>query len=60
MGPKAPPYRIKLGVPKLLPDLLESFLPTRLTTEQRISENEAISTFIKELSKVINLLVMCK
>ena len=52
MGPKAPPYRLKQGVPKLLNDLLNSFLPSGLTPEQKLSEHEAISTFIKELNKV--------
>lgn len=52
MGPKAPPYRVKQGVPKLLNDLLNTFLPNGLTPEQKLSEIEAISTFIKELNKV--------
>lgn len=52
MGPKAPPYRVKQGVPKLLNDLLDNFLPNGLTQEQKLSEIEAISTFIKELNKV--------
>ncbi|TMW46440.1 hypothetical protein DOY81_008480 [Sarcophaga bullata] len=52
MGPKAPLYRLKQGVPKLLNDLLNTFLPSGLTPEQKLSENEAISTFIKELNKI--------
>uniref|UniRef100_A0A1A9X1C6 Uncharacterized protein n=1 Tax=Glossina brevipalpis TaxID=37001 RepID=A0A1A9X1C6_9MUSC len=52
MGPKAPPYRLKQGVPKLLNDLLDSFLPSELTRDQKASENEAISTFIKVLNKI--------
>lgn len=52
MGPKAPPYRLKQSVPKLLNDLLDSFLPNGLTADQKASENEAISTFIKALNKV--------
>uniref|UniRef100_A0A1A9VM03 Peptidase M13 N-terminal domain-containing protein n=1 Tax=Glossina austeni TaxID=7395 RepID=A0A1A9VM03_GLOAU len=52
MGPKAPPYRLKQSVPKLLNDLLDSFLPNGLTADQKASENEAISTFIKELNKI--------
>ncbi|KAM7359547.1 neprilysin-like 16 isoform 1-T7 [Cochliomyia hominivorax] len=52
MGPKAPLYRVKQGVPKLLNKLLDNFLPSRLTPEQKLSENEAISTFIMELNKI--------
>lgn len=52
MGPKSPPYRVNQSLPKLLNDLLKYFLPTDLTLEQRMSENEAISTFIIELYKV--------
>ncbi|XP_075147207.1 neprilysin-like 16 isoform X2 [Haematobia irritans] len=53
MGPKAPPYNVKRDIPKLLPDFIETFLPNDLTLEQRASENEAITTFIKELNKIL-------
>lgn len=59
MGPKAPPYRAKQGVPELLNSLLESFLPGGLTVEQKLSENEAISTFIRELNKVSKHTYIC-
>ncbi|XP_055371753.1 endothelin-converting enzyme homolog [Condylostylus longicornis] len=52
MGPKAPPYRVKEAVPILLDDLLDSFLPSSLTYEQKISEKESISIFIEELNKL--------
>ncbi|XP_058982762.1 uncharacterized protein LOC109613610 isoform X3 [Musca domestica] len=51
-GPKAPPFRLKQDLHKLLPDILETFLPNGLSDEQRESENEDITTFIKELSKI--------
>ncbi|XP_055847848.1 endothelin-converting enzyme 2 isoform X2 [Episyrphus balteatus] len=52
MGPKAPPYRLKLSAPKLLSDVLDSFLPSGLSYDQKMSEKEAITTFIEQLNKI--------
>ncbi|XP_073812271.1 neprilysin-like 16 isoform X2 [Musca autumnalis] len=51
-GPKAPPYRLKQVLPKLLPNILETFLPIGLSNEQRASEKEDITSFIKEIIKI--------
>jgi len=52
MSPKAPPSRIRQGVPKLLADLIENFLPYFVSYAQRVSEKDTIFEFIKDLNKV--------
>lgn len=52
MGPRAPFYKIKDTVPKLLSELLDSFLPTGLSYDQKMSEKESITTFIAEFNKI--------
>lgn len=52
MGPKAPPSRVRESVPVILDELMDSFLPSGLTVDQKKSEKEAISTFISQLNKV--------
>ncbi|XP_054082065.1 uncharacterized protein LOC105220076 isoform X4 [Zeugodacus cucurbitae] len=51
-GPKAPPYQFKNGEYKLLQKLLDDFLPSELSSGQKASEKEAISTFIDELNQI--------
>lgn len=53
MSPKAPPNRLRQGIPKLLPDLLDHFLPTYLSYDQRVAEKDTIIEFVKDLNKVI-------
>ncbi|XP_037707538.1 uncharacterized protein LOC119545764 [Drosophila subpulchrella] len=52
MSPKAPPSRIRQGVPKLLADLIENFLPYFVSYAQRVSEKDTIFEFIKDLNKL--------
>lgn len=52
MGPRAPFYKIKDTVPKLLSELLDSFLPAGLSYDHKMSEKETITTFIAEFNKV--------
>ncbi|XP_032593441.1 endothelin-converting enzyme homolog [Drosophila grimshawi] len=52
MSPKAPPNRLKQGVPKLLPDLIDNFLPSFLSFAQRVSEKDTILEFVKDLNKL--------
>lgn len=52
MSPKAPPNRLRQGVPKLLPDLIDQFLPNYLSYAQRIAEKDTIMEFVKDLNKV--------
>ncbi|CAD7084187.1 unnamed protein product [Hermetia illucens] len=52
MGPKAPPSRVRESVPVILDELMDSFLPSGLTVDQKKSEKEAISTFISQLNKL--------
>lgn len=52
MSPKAPPSRIKQGVPKLLADLIDNFLPPSISYAQRVSEKDTIFEFVKDLNKV--------
>lgn len=52
MSPKAPPNRLRQGIPKLLPDLLDHFLPTYLSYDQRVAEKDTIIEFVKDLNKV--------
>ncbi|XP_050338187.1 uncharacterized protein LOC126764541 isoform X5 [Bactrocera neohumeralis] len=51
-GPKAPPYQFKNGKYKLLKKLLDDFLPNELSSDQKSSEKETISTFIDELNQL--------
>ncbi|XP_069969132.1 EEF1AKMT4-ECE2 readthrough transcript protein isoform X2 [Bactrocera oleae] len=51
-GPKAPPYQFKNGEYKLLKKLLDHFLPNELSSDQKSSEKETISTFIGELNQI--------
>ncbi|XP_050338184.1 endothelin-converting enzyme 2 isoform X3 [Bactrocera neohumeralis] len=51
-GPKAPPYQFKNGKYKLLKKLLDDFLPNELSSDQKSSEKETISTFIDELNQI--------
>ncbi|KAI8045785.1 hypothetical protein M5D96_001974 [Drosophila gunungcola] len=52
MSPKAPPSRIRQGLPKLLADLIENFLPHFVSYAQRLSEKDTIFEFIKDLNKL--------
>ncbi|XP_017079843.1 neprilysin-2 [Drosophila eugracilis] len=52
MSPKAPPSRIRQGLPKLLADLIENFLPYFVSYAQRVSEKDTIFEFIKDLNKL--------
>ncbi|KAH8417114.1 hypothetical protein KR222_003668 [Zaprionus bogoriensis] len=52
MSPKAPPNRLRQGIPKLLPDLLEHFLPSQLSYAQRVAEKDTILEFVKDLNKL--------
>ncbi|XP_039493809.1 uncharacterized protein LOC120453255 [Drosophila santomea] len=52
MSPKAPPSRIRQGLPKLLADLIENFLPHFVSYAQRVSEKDTIFEFIKDLNKL--------
>ncbi|XP_032305434.1 uncharacterized protein LOC6499889 isoform X2 [Drosophila ananassae] len=52
MSPKAPPSRIKQGVPKLLADLIDNFLPPSVSYAQRVSEKDTIFEFVKDLNKL--------
>ncbi|XP_034484935.1 uncharacterized protein LOC117789878 isoform X2 [Drosophila innubila] len=52
MSPKAPPNRLRQGVPKLLPDLIDQFLPNYLSYAQRIAEKDTILEFVKDLNKM--------
>ncbi|XP_017845299.1 endothelin-converting enzyme 1 [Drosophila busckii] len=52
MNPKAPPSRLRQGVPNLLLDLIDQFLPKGLSYAQKVSEKETIFEFIKELNKL--------
>ncbi|XP_017052824.1 uncharacterized protein LOC108095990 [Drosophila ficusphila] len=52
MSPKAPPSRIRQGLPKLLADLIENFLPNFVSYAQRVSEKDTIFEFIKDLNKL--------
>lgn len=52
MGPKAPPYKIRNDVPELLDDLMNVFLPSSLSKEQRQSEMDLIRNFVSELNRV--------
>ncbi|KAM8703690.1 hypothetical protein ACLKA7_008335 [Drosophila subpalustris] len=52
MSPKAPPNRLRQGVPKLLPDLIDLFLPTSLSYAQRVAEKDTILEFVKDLNKL--------
>uniref|UniRef100_B3P6R9 GG12288 n=1 Tax=Drosophila erecta TaxID=7220 RepID=B3P6R9_DROER len=52
MSPKAPPSRIRQGVPILLADLIENFLPHFVSYAQRVSEKDTIFEFIKDLNKL--------
>ncbi|XP_068153090.1 membrane metallo-endopeptidase-like 1 [Drosophila tropicalis] len=52
MSPKAPPNRMRQGVPKLLGDLIDNILPSTLSYAQRISEKDTIFGFIKDLNKL--------
>ncbi|XP_032288951.1 endothelin-converting enzyme homolog isoform X2 [Drosophila virilis] len=52
MSPKAPPNRLRQGIPKLLPDLIDQLLPSYLSYAQRISEKDTILEFIKDLNKL--------
>ncbi|XP_064555252.1 uncharacterized protein LOC135440149 [Drosophila montana] len=52
MSPKAPPNRLRQGIPKLLPDIIDHVLPSYLSYAQRISEKETILEFIKDLNKL--------
>lgn len=52
LGPKAPIYNIKEGVPDMLDDILEQFLPSGLSAEQKISERELIVNFIVKLNSI--------
>lgn len=52
LGPKAPIYNIKEGVPDMLDDILEQFLPSGLSSEQKISERELIVNFIVKLNYI--------
>lgn len=54
MSPKAPPNRLRQGIPNLLPDLIDRVLPSHLSYDQRVSEKETIIEFIKDLNKVIH------
>lgn len=51
-GPKAAPYRLTFEAPTLLNDVLDSFLPSGLSYDQKMSEKEAITTFIEQLNKI--------
>lgn len=53
MSPKAPPNRLRQGIPNLLPDLIDHVLPTYLSYAQRMSEKDTIIEFIKDLNKVL-------
>lgn len=53
MGPKTPPYKIKQTVPDLTDDLLDVFLPSSLTKDQKQSERKLITAFVTELNTVI-------
>lgn len=57
MSPKAPPNRLHQGIPKLLPDLLDHFLPTYLSYDQRVAEKDTIIEFVKDLNKVKYILM---
>lgn len=57
MSPKAPPNRLRQGIPKLLPDLLDHFLPTYLSYDQRVAEKDTIIEFVKDLNKVKYILM---
>ncbi|KAH8251704.1 hypothetical protein KR038_004959 [Drosophila bunnanda] len=52
MSPKAPPSRIRQGLPKLLADLIDNFLPYFVSYAQRVSEKDTIFEFIKDLNKL--------
>ncbi|XP_055678290.1 endothelin-converting enzyme 2 isoform X2 [Lutzomyia longipalpis] len=52
MGPKAPPYKIRNDVPELLDDLMNVFLPSSLSKEQRQSEKDLIRNFVSELNRL--------
>ncbi|XP_055716505.1 endothelin-converting enzyme 1 [Phlebotomus papatasi] len=52
MGPKAPPYKIRNDVPELLDDLMNVFLPSSLSKEQRQSEMDLIRNFVSELNRL--------
>ncbi|GAB0087502.1 uncharacterized protein DMENIID0001_018150 [Sergentomyia squamirostris] len=52
MGPKAPPYKVRKDVPELLDDLMNVFLPSSLTKEQRQSEMNLIRNFVSELNRL--------
>ncbi|KAH8382796.1 hypothetical protein KR009_005305 [Drosophila setifemur] len=52
MSPKAPPMRIRQGLPKLLSDLIDNFLPYFVSYAQRVSEKDTIFEFVKDLNKL--------
>ncbi|XP_033232511.1 neprilysin-2 [Drosophila pseudoobscura] len=52
ISPKAPPSRIRQGLPKLLSDLVDNFLPFFVSYDQRISEKDTIFEFVKDLNKL--------
>ncbi|SPP83237.1 uncharacterized protein LOC117585670 isoform X1 [Drosophila guanche] len=52
ISPKAPPSRIRQGLPKLLSDLIDNFLPHFVSYDQRISEKDTIFEFVKDLNKL--------
>lgn len=51
-GPRAPPYDVE-EVPDLLDELINTFLPLGLSSDQRQSERNLIFSFIRELNQVI-------
>uniref|UniRef100_A0A182JUX3 Peptidase M13 N-terminal domain-containing protein n=1 Tax=Anopheles christyi TaxID=43041 RepID=A0A182JUX3_9DIPT len=50
-GPRAPPYDVE-EVPELLEQLINTFLPLGLSSEQRQSERNLIFSFIRELNQI--------
>ncbi|XP_041760851.1 neprilysin-3 [Anopheles merus] len=50
-GPRAPPYDVE-EVPDLLDELINTFLPLGLSSDQRQSERNLIFSFIRELNQI--------
>lgn len=51
-GPKSAPFDIRYDVPPLLDKLLEYFLPESMTLEEKFTERDNITKFIRELNQL--------